>query len=529
MTPDSEKFVTSRADPARRDSGRVLLGFALVSAVVLLVIDGPNAPLLLDEHVSYWIAGRENPGTLVTRSLEYSATPPLTFVLQQTSLSESQPQPYHLRLVSWMGFLLGIACVFLVGRDLGGPFCGGAAALLLAWNPEILDLMRVGRPYGLSVGLSALSLWAMVKLFDHPHSLVRAGILGITQALLLWTHYVNLPLVAMQLILLLFDGLAFRLPEKDCPDRSAILLCFAICGVAIVPLLAPMLRMQELSEFLNYRADPVSFRDAIHPLWWIGVPAGLLTIGALAFRKESADPGAIHDRAHVVSSLVLMGVVPVLALWGASHWWEAALGEVRYRAVYAPALSLLVCVIFCRVSKSAERPLAGVVACLAIAWIMQGMVPWRSSLSSDPAANDWRGMAENLQENGREGDPIFVYSGLIESRLVNAYFADPIFMDYAACRMGRFYIPREHPRIAIPYTVASTPELNDYYLAQTQAAGQSGRSIWLAVSIDTDLGQLAEREISRLILAQGFEIVAQTDTLTARLIQFRLTSPELPE
>src|SRR5690606_36025719 len=125
-------------------------------------------PLLLDEHVSYWIAAFDSPGSIGQRSMDQAATPPLSSIAQQVSLFVLGKSELAMRLPSIAAFFAAIFGIFAFGRARGMEAAGGAAALLFASIPVVVDECRLARPYALSVALGAWGLWASAQWARHP-------------------------------------------------------------------------------------------------------------------------------------------------------------------------------------------------------------------------------------------------------------------------------------------------------------------------------------------------------------------------
>ena len=66
--------------------GLLLWAFGVVSAVVLSSTMYQDYPLVLDEHGSYWLLQSDIPSSLMQRSLDYAAIPPLSGWAEQLSM-----------------------------------------------------------------------------------------------------------------------------------------------------------------------------------------------------------------------------------------------------------------------------------------------------------------------------------------------------------------------------------------------------------------------------------------------------------
>src|SRR5881628_1296828 len=100
----------------RRSIDVALLALAFVLAITLNWDSFAREPLAIDEHVSFWIADRSSPSTLLTRSFHYSATPPLFFALQRMSLSALGEYEWALRLPAAASFLAALAVLWWIAR-----------------------------------------------------------------------------------------------------------------------------------------------------------------------------------------------------------------------------------------------------------------------------------------------------------------------------------------------------------------------------------------------------------------------------
>ena len=511
---------------------RLMLAFAIASGGLLMVVDRADAPLVIDEHVSYWIAGASSPGTLSQRSLDYAATPLASALAQRAALSMGGNKPVVMRSVSWVAFVLAIVVTFFIGVKLDGRATGALAACALAWHPEIVDVMRLARPYALSVLFAACGIWATVQWAARPRSRVYAALFVAFNAALIWTHYLNAPLVLLEAVVVLFPRLLFGNADRDPPDvsesRPQILFLAACAGVvlSVLPLVPSFFRILETAPFLNFLNEPPGVFETIGPFWWVGIPAGLAVAIAIQYASKQPHPVPATGR-RSIGALVLLGFVPVVVLVVASHLSQPALGQVRYRVAYAPAAALL----FAVVLRQFARPsacFAGMTVGLACAWGMAGDVPWKTGALASKPAPDWKELAEYINRDSRPGEPLFVHSGLVETRLTPAYFSDPMFMDYAACRFGGFYIGEPHPRHALPWsgTILKFPQLANHYRKALAQANRSGQDVWLAVGIDTDIGRDMLNQFSALANSSGFQVVKEYRTSTTVLVRFRVVEAD---
>jgi hypothetical protein len=515
-------------DPDSVRSARLMLAFAVVSGGLLMIVDRPNAPLVIDEHVSYWIAGPSNPGTLTQRSLDYAATPPASALLQRAALMLGGNEPAVLRAVSWAAFVLAIVVVYFIGVKLDGPLAGGLAACVLAWHPEIVDVMRLARPYALSVLFATCSIWVTLQWTTQPRSRLYPALFVAVNAALVWTHYLNAPLVVVEFLVVAVPWLSFGAASQntsknfESPPSALILLAVVGMAVSVIPLVPSLLRILDWAPYYNFFGEPPDVFEVVGPFWWMGIPAGVMV--AIVIRSVTNRPqenSAVSSRRPFVV-LIVLGFVPVLIMAVASHLSQPALGEMRYRVVYAPAGALLFAVLVRRFA----RPLAcfsAVTVGLTLAWWWSGDVPWKSRQLSSQAAPDWKKIAEHVNQSGHSGEPLFVHSGLNEARLTPAFVFDPLFMDYVSCRLGRFIIEETHPRYALPWagSIHQYTNLTDFYRMTLAQSYHSRQDVWLAVGTDTDLGRDMLHQFREFANSAGFHAVKEYHTSTVLLVRFR--------
>ena len=91
------------------------------------------------------------------------------------------------RAISALGLLLAIVAVGLLGRALGGPAVGAAAAWIVALSPVALFYGDFARMYSLFLAFSALALWCLVRALDTDEPRFWAG----TAVLLVLTTYTH--------------------------------------------------------------------------------------------------------------------------------------------------------------------------------------------------------------------------------------------------------------------------------------------------------------------------------------------------
>ena len=518
--------------------GRGLLIVAMLSGIALMSRVWTAGPLVLDEHVSYWIVESSLPGSVLQRSLNWAATPPLSSWTQQVFVTTFGKSEAVFRSSSVIFFWLAILTIYPLGRDLGGPVVGGLSALVLAWHPTVLDEVRIARCYGLLVWLSVLLIWAAIRWQRRPESLFYALGGACAAIALIWTHYMSAPLA-----LLCFVALAGSLIRSHgSVQKWRNLLVAALLVVACsAPLLPTLLRMWEWSPFLNYQQNVSPPWETIGPLWWFGIPVGwftawLVTHIMVLFGQSSFDPPPPEIRSqkrgqqityrdppetrNEIWMLTLWSLVPLLLLVLVARGDRACLANPRYQIAFAAPGSCLIAYILVRRWTGIAATIA-CVAALSATWVMTGRSPLEPHRLRDPGAAQWRLIADIIQREGNDDQPIFAQSGLVESTLVPAFFEDRQFLEYVACRISRFYLNRPCPRYGLPFNWKSSPEMRRHFADRLIDARLRGvTTAWLAGAIDTDLNRMSISGFEAILKEQEYVMVGEWDTPFAILKRF---------
>lgn len=485
-----------------------------------------DAPLTLDEHGSYWIVDSNSPTTLLRRSLVYAATPPLSSWLQQFSLTIAGESELALRASSALLYIIAIGVVYLTGRDAFGPIAGGLAALIFAWHPEVVDEVRVARSYGPIVFFAACAFWSAVRWQNRPTSLLAALCWSFSCAALIWTHYTNLAVVAVLNMSLIILG--SRIPTAGVRARGLFLIAELILLVAIAPLIPSMLGLWKAGDVFNYIVVAAPPWEVIGPLWWLGLPIGWLLVRA-ASQHRLTGIDSENVQAWYRQNLRLFGfcsLVPLVLFAIASQVSLETLANPRYRIAISVPTACFLAGVFCRRGGRVVPTIATATA-IGFAWLFAGFLPWKSPQLNAVASPAWKEFAEIIERDGQPGEPLFVQSGLVESNIVLGQFADPIFSDYVACRLGRFYLKTPHPRYGLPslwLNLDANTQLIDYYAGIARAAKESKVDVWVASATDTDLARNSLQGIQQILFDAGYNAVTSIERPSAVLLHYRVES-----
>lgn len=475
-------------------------------------------PLTLDEHCSYWVLDSDLPGTLLERSLSYSVLPPLSSWLQQAFLFALGKSEFAFRLPSALCTLLALFVVHATGKALKDETTGGLAALLVIWHPESMDETRIARCYGLVMLLSACLLWATAHWMRQPRSFPLALLWAVIGAALIWTHYTAALLVVCSGFFPLVACL--RESRQSLAPLAGLGVAALILGVTGWPLLVPLQRLREWGPYLNFSPPIDSPLALFAPLWWAGLPAGWLASRFVRLGRNGqypALPSAILLT--VACSLLPIALMTLLSLGELS-----TLANPRYRVTYAPGCGLLIALLLSS-HRDWRTSVIGLVVTLCVGWGLADKNPWQLGRLGMPADADWRELNRHLATHADEDDPILVQGGLMESFLVPVFPEDPLFLEYVACRVSRFYLQSSHPRLGLPYLYDPRTGIDGHYRQLFTDWLESGQTFWVACATDTDLNQNSLTGIQELATQSGYTAVEEKVWPNARLLRYAPMPP----
>lgn len=461
-------------------NGPCLLGLACVSSLLLMWPMASAGPLALDEHGSYWIIDSDLPSSLLSRSLDYAAVPPLSGWLQQVFLMLFGKSELVFRLPSALCHLAAVFVIYKVGTDIRDRNLGGIAALILAWHPEALDEVRIARCYGLVLLLSALVLLATGRWLKSPRPRGLIVFWGLAAAGLIWTHYTAALLVVITAAWL---GVWSLRRGRRRGDFSRWLMCMIALAVVCLPLIPALLRLREWGPHLNYMTDDQRLWDFVGPFWWFGFPVGMLMSWLIG--RKPVEPN--HDLRRQMPLLIGCSLAPLLTLAVLASGDFSSLANPRYRVAYAPAGACLMALVI-RCVGSGPAVLWGVVTAVAAAWTLAPLNPFELGRLGNPVDTEWHDVGTLLKRISGPDEVVFVQSGLVEGKLVGAYVHDRLFMEYVACRVGRFYLDSRHPRYALPFLWDEDTGVQSFY-QNLLLHMDDGDTFWIAAATDTDLNR----------------------------------------
>lgn len=507
-----------------RQISRLVLAISLGAAMVTTWHRLPRA-LEIDEAVSFWIADRSSPGTLWHRSLDYSATPPLSFICQRICLETLGPHERVLRIPAWVSFLGAVTAIwYLTGRWMN-PNTGGLAALLLALHPAAQKFAALGRPYalGLLLAIGAVgTTWSIGRSGFRRDRAVSWFVLNLS---LVCTSYLFALLWALELVWL---TLATR---RGPVQAKNLIILFAGLGLAAAPLVGSgVLRVWGDREFLNWTQYVPPWTEAVALLlpfhwaraqdflFWLVLATGVAwQVTRFGFRlPDWFDPERSKRFMRFLPQAAVWAIVPVCVLWLIGRFWLPSLATDRYSLIYVPGGVMLVAGCL---STIRGRVLPGTLLFLLlwlqadIGWVGAGRVcEWgahQNARGSGPehatSVNErWKQVAVSLLDFD-SSDLMLIGSGLTEMKLVPVYTRDPIFQDYVTCRLSRMYSTGHAARLAIPLfwtrELAASYERSSPPRPSTHRGRNLGKlpTICLVAAADTDV-LLAAAERARWVV-----------------------------
>ena len=211
---------------------KVLIVGALVVGVVLRFVT--RSPLWLDEALSVDIA--RLPLGHLTEALRHDGHPPLYYALLHGWMAAFGEGDVAVRALSGVFAVAALPLVWIAGRRLGGTRVAWYALGVAAVSPYLLRYGTETRMYSL-VMLLVLAGWLLLDDALRRPNLLRLAGLTLVVALLLWTHYWAMWLLAVVGIALIVRlVLAHRAGRAD-DVRATRNVIFAVVvgGLLFVP------------------------------------------------------------------------------------------------------------------------------------------------------------------------------------------------------------------------------------------------------------------------------------------------------
>jgi len=502
--------------------GIALLITAMISAAGLCVPALKGQALALDEHVSYFCSGAPGVWELWKRCDEVAVLPPLSHLIERGTLAVGGHSESVFRLPSLLAYVLAVPAAWWAARPWGGPLAAGLAALIVAWHPGTLDEVRFARCYGLVLLLASLSTGCVLRWTVDRRWLAAWGV---TAAALCWTHYLAVPLVAAQAVLILVC-LWRPLPGQNAAGISTMLAITAV-GLSCAPLGPALLRLSEWSGEIDFQRTPTTLTAAFGANWTL--PA----LGAVAMagvwrrtRRNPVHPPAGADlrrRASIGWALFLWALflwVGPLAVIGTMAWMGSPmLASPRYRVMVTGPSAI---VLGLMLSRAFVPPVATAfaVGLLVFSTMLMGTSPTVAGRLENAVEAEWKRAGLEMRPRLHDSKVlVFTQSGLSEGLILSVMGSSDRFRKYAACRLGAFYTGSERA-LPIPLLWDGTGWLRDDYRKRLDA--EDIRQAWIVGANDTDLNAESVVVFARFLELSGFQKTAEETRPGISVLRFEI-------
>ena len=208
----------------------LVIGATLAVAVGLVLRFWTRSDLWLDEALTVNIAGQ--PLHELPSYLKRDGAPPLFYALLHVWMGAFGTSDTAVRALAGVVGVVTVPLAWLAGRRLGGSKTAWAAMLLVATSPFAVRYDTETRMYSLVALLTVLGFLALDRALraPRPGNLVAVGAVA---ALLLYSHYWSVYLLATTMLWLLFQAWRGR-PEWRRGARAAFVAAVIGC-LAFLP------------------------------------------------------------------------------------------------------------------------------------------------------------------------------------------------------------------------------------------------------------------------------------------------------
>ena len=361
-----------------------------------------------------------------------------------------------LRLLPLTCGVLSVPLLYWIGCLVFDRRVGFLAALFLAISPEHIFLSKTLRPYALVMLLALVSIYAFLRVLRGGG--VRWWVLSLAaNVLLVWTHYLQICLVLVELCVLFFMFVRVR-------PRATVLWC-VLQGVVLIPWAFRVSRLTPLHVIRmtmpNVRQLIEAFSGGVIPFLGLlfAVALGWLAVTTVRLaRREGSGWADIRFREGLAERflLVLIATGPVALL--AVLTCLSGLRFLHPRYLLYAGVGHFVALAALLSSLGGRRVGAVALAVVGAGWM------WELSASlPGTIQTHWTSLASHVEENAGPNDVV-----LAGSRFAAALFRVNGDND------------------GIPTFVASNfraaCDMSNYLLAQEPAYGRASeeaRSVWL--------------------------------------------------
>lgn len=391
-------------DRAMRRSGwRAVGGIWLTAWMLALALWRPSLAHNDEAHVVWAIRTHDLP-ELIATEIRLDGQPPLypilLWLIQQAPGFRTIPMLYFASLL--LAFPLH-PIAFRLARALGGPRTAIALALLLAFNPLVLGWALFLRAYGLTLTLTAWTLWLAVRADRRPTP-GRALAWGLSGLLLLLTFYPGAFAVAACALWLL------RRPRERARWAAAF-LGGGIPGLAI-GIMASAALSQAIAIVIRHQGNP-----GIRPgpaamtlnfwltLWsgWAADARWALAVGTLLALGIGAMIAAGWRRVAAIRFPILAFAIPFAGFLIGG--WRYNFFAARYAVVAIPPLLLGIAHLAAQTRPRFRAAFLGMAGLMGLIGLSRTMMAYAQL----PENNPWYAeVTADLQAHAAPGDVVIV-------------------------------------------------------------------------------------------------------------------------
>jgi len=393
-----------------------LLGITALGAALRSFQAGES--LWVDElHTSWTVA--DGIGEIAWRA-RIGNQSPLFFYSPWLSTRLFGPSEAALRLTSILAGVLLIPLLFwVVWRTAHSAPAALLAAFVAAVDVYLILFSLEARPYSTLQLAAVIQFLLLLRVLEFP-TWPRRIAWVVSCGAIFHLHYTGALFLASQWAVLLAIVLG-RGKSSNYRVRSLAVDSLVLLGLCL-PVGGHVLRVA--ARRANWEAfipqSPAAELFTIIPLHvYLAAPLALLLM-ALAVRlfgrRPSSRERAPESRQAPAVCLAVGGcLLPLAIAWAATHADLARLFFLRYMTP-SLAMGAVAAGLLCSLVRPAlaRWVCAAALAAYATYWIGPDERLWSSGHVVDHAGEDWRGASDWLNEHHR-GEPIFVYSGLIEA------------------------------------------------------------------------------------------------------------------
>ncbi|MDQ7025514.1 MAG: glycosyltransferase family 39 protein [Anaerolineae bacterium] len=446
----------------------ILLGFALrLYQLDAVAFRGDEA-----FSAQYW-AGQPLATTFSTIAT-IEPHPPLTYIVFRLwGLLVGVQTVFALRLLSVLSNTVGIAAMYALGKRLTGDRrVGLLSAAMWALHPFQIWHAQDFRNYALWAGLSVLTLWTALRVFQHPirKNWILYAIVATVTGYVFYMELITIGILGLYVLIVPFVGARRASPQNIMPDSKNVTLAFtirwSILNAAIIGLVfAAFFVTQgnligsgsyggttdgfELSQYA-YRFLPVlnfgdtlslEFRQILLPIFLIAFVTAWLVVLS-------------HNRKQALF-LTLLTIVPLIMIGIISTGMN--IFRPRYVMMSSPAyILLLAAAIFITYDRAKssfrQRMVWLLLTGFFVGWVAIAAISLRNYYNNPiyHKAPNWSAMTNYLRDNTQVGEVV------IQTAVDSAY---GFYYDAPA---DDFALPRS-PEQSAEEIVANLEEWRDRY------------------------------------------------------------------